>query len=132
MKYLEILDKIIYELKFAQNLTPNFTTSRKGIQIGFSANFMNLSKAFAKKIYDNDTMLHNIAFGNFLKITKQCVVDFYTEDKLNNLQNSSEIISALKKYIKESVLKEIKQFNYYIPVRTLGFEQIQDFSFGSI
>ena len=132
MKDLEILDKIIYELKFAQNLTPNFTTSRKGIQIGFSANFMNLSKAFAKKIYDNDTMLHNIAFDNFLKITKQCVVDFYTEDKLNNLQNSSEIISALKKYIKDSILKDINQFTYYIPIRTLGFEQIQDFSFGSI
>lgn len=132
MKYIDILKSIILEFKDCKNWSPNFMTSKNNIQISFTFKAIDLLNNLAKELFKNDKDFVTTDFNNFLKITKQCIVDFYTEDKLNNLQNSSEIISALKKYIKESVLKEIKQFTYYIPVRTLGFEQIQDFSFGSI
>lgn len=133
MKNVEILNKIIHELELGNNTTPNFTTSRNGIQIGFSSDFLNFSQIFAKKIYDNDKTLQKIDFDNLLKIAKQSIVDFYTERKFENFdENKSEIIKQLKEYIIDLVSKEIRYFTYFIPVKTLGFEQIKKFKFSDL
>lgn len=133
MKDIDNLNKIITELKSSKNLTPNFTTSRNGIQIGFSSDFLKLVKIFAKKLYNNDKTLYKIDFDNLLKITKQSIVDFYTEKRFDNFDdNKSEILKQLKEYIINSTSKEIKKFTYYIPVKTLGFEQLKTFSFVDI
>jgi len=134
MKELEIVKELIYELGNNEDMGFNFSTSRNGVQCGFTPKFNTLSKKWANNIRINNHQLkNNIETDNLTKILKQCIINLYTEKELENFDNNSrEIFSKLKLYIIDTAIASLKTYTHYIPVDTLGMEKIKKIKFDTI
>lgn len=133
MKIKELLYEIIYELGNFNDFGFNFMTSRNKIQCGFTPKAISLFYQLSETIHINDSDFKTIELDNFIKIVKQCTIDFYTENELNNFKtNQIEIIQKLKQYIKDTTKNQMTIYTHYIPVHTLGFEKIETLELGDI
>lgn len=133
MKIKDILTEIISELSNFNDFGFNFMTSKNGIQCGFTPKAISLFYKLSKTIHINDSEFKTIELDNFIKIVKQCTIDFYTESRLNNFEtNQIEITQNLKQYIKDTTKNRMAIYTHYIPVHTLGFEKIKTLELGDI
>jgi len=134
MKELEIVKNLIYELGNNEDMGFNFSTSRNGIQCGFTPQFNILSKEWANNIRINNKKLkNNIETDNLTKVVKQCIINLYTEQELENFdKNCIEIFSKLKSYIIDTAIKILETYTHYIPVDTLGMEKIKKIKIDTI
>jgi hypothetical protein len=133
MKIKDLLSEIIYELGNYNDFGFNFMTSRNEIQCGFTPKAISLFYQLSETIHINDSDFKTIELNNFIKIAKQCTIDFFTENKLNNFEtNQVEIIQELKQYIKDTTKIQMTIYTHYIPVHTLGFEKIETLEIGDI
>jgi len=125
MKIKDLLSEIIFELGNYNNFGFNFMTSKNGIQCGFTPKAISLFYHLSETIHVNEPNFKTIELENFIKIVKQCTIDFYTENKLIDYEtNNINIIQELKQYIKDTVENHTTTYTHYIPVHTLGFEKI--------
>ncbi len=133
MAIKDILARVINELGNYKDFGFNFMTSKNGIQCGFTPESLRLFYQLSEIIYVNDTEFKTIELENFIKIVKQCTIDFYTENKFDDFdQNEAEIVKDLKQYVKSATTNQITTYTHYIPVRTLGFEKIKTLELGNV
>ncbi|WP_324172024.1 hypothetical protein [Sulfurimonas sp.] len=133
MKIKDMLIELISELGNFNDFGFNFMTSKSGIQCGFTPKSIALFYKLSETIHINDPDFETIELNNFIKIVKQCTIDFYTENKLNNFEtNQIEVMQKLKQSIKDTTKNQMTIYTHYIPVHTLGFEKIKTLKLGNI
>ena len=129
----DILADLIYELGNFEDFRFNFMTSKNGIQCGLTPKSLKLFYQLSETIHANDKEFTTIELDNFIKIVKQCTIDFYTENKFNDFsKNHIKIIREFKHYIKNEIKNQMTTYTHYIPVHTLGFEKIKTLELGNV
>lgn len=129
----DILTDLINELGNFEDFGFNFMTSKNGIQCGFTPKSLKLFYQLSEIIHANNKEFKTIELDNFIKIVKQCTIDFYTENKLNDFsKNHIDIIREFKQYIKNETKNQMTTYTHYIPVHTLGFEKIKTLELGNV
>lgn len=133
MSIKEILNEIIKELGNIGDTGFDFMTARNGFQCGFTREANRLFYLLSDVIHKNDSQFKTIELENFVKIVKQCTIDFYTENEFKNYtENDILIIQKLKEYIKAITIKQMTMFTHYIPAMTLGMEKVEIFKLGTV
>lgn len=130
------LDNYEINLSIDEPRIPSFVTSRNGYQVNFLARADRCLNKVSDTIFNIKEINAStvIEKGEFRKIVRQCIADFYAEGKLGlpDADDKAINIDDLLEEIKTQVSNRVYECTHYFPAWTLGMERVRPFQLGPV